>query len=680
MEPWPVFICYRQSDGMEAAEPIYELLRDQPVRGTVEEAGEDGEHGKSVEARLDVYFDQAAPGVGDWTSVHEPYLKRCRAMIVVCTPGAKLVEGDGDWVHKEIDWWIENRPWAPILIDPLGAGDRYVPGAISDKWPNAQRIEIIAREWDALAEDRRKALEDRTRDRLIGGIASSARTFYRDELEQEQRRAAELQGALETQRRTSGILRIALVATIVLLVGALGAGIFAYSQQRLAEQRGSELATALRDAQVASVRFQLVSAQHMLATDRPVEAAIGALDLVDLIDRLRAEGADVEADRGAIDAVLYGALDQAAPAPTCRGGFVQIRDIAFSPDGEYLLAASGDGNAYLWRSATCELVRTMAHDDIVSQVAWAPDGASYLTASWDRSAVLHDTMTGETLQKLVLDEGRFLDVAIAPDGRTLATASSDGALEVWDIASGKATHLVANDAGRPKKVLFSPDGKLLLEMTGERTTPLWDYTARKMRLVIDGHERAVVTGRFFRDGTRLLTGSGDGSGRLFDTASGVEIARFGKRSRGVTVADIAPDGERVLLASEKTLEIWTIDPPEATVQMTGEDDIVKAEFLADHMIVVGDNDGYVSILDPDTRVRYLGVKGDAFTSQLYTVSAGRTHLAIVVSDGQVRIQRILTDPTAAQELLCGTVMPAYEARDGKPEIVERLKSRCAPAF
>ena len=36
----------------------------------------------------DVYFDQAALGVEDWAAVQEPYLKKARAIIVVCTPGS----------------------------------------------------------------------------------------------------------------------------------------------------------------------------------------------------------------------------------------------------------------------------------------------------------------------------------------------------------------------------------------------------------------------------------------------------------------------------------------------------------------------------------------------------------------------------------------------------------------
>ena len=38
---------------------------------------------------LDVYYDQTAPAVADWTKVHQPALERARAMLIVCTPGLR---------------------------------------------------------------------------------------------------------------------------------------------------------------------------------------------------------------------------------------------------------------------------------------------------------------------------------------------------------------------------------------------------------------------------------------------------------------------------------------------------------------------------------------------------------------------------------------------------------------
>ena len=78
LELWPIFICYRQVDGLTAARRLHELLDKSEVTGP-----------KGERILLDVYLDQTMPAVADWREIHRPYLERARALIVVCTPGAK---------------------------------------------------------------------------------------------------------------------------------------------------------------------------------------------------------------------------------------------------------------------------------------------------------------------------------------------------------------------------------------------------------------------------------------------------------------------------------------------------------------------------------------------------------------------------------------------------------------
>jgi hypothetical protein len=252
MTNWPIFICYRQSDGTLAAERIYSLLQHQSV--PIEMETSDGRESP----RLDVYFDQAAPGVGDWTSVHEPYLKRARAIIIICTPGAKLNEGSEDWVHREIDWWLEQREMSPILIDPLGEGTRYVPEGISSRWPNAQRIKLIEKDWDGLNTTEKSNLEKRVREQILGAIVPSGEGFYRQELEQEKARANRL------RRIRRGAIAIA-TAFVFLSVIA----VWIYNLKMVADEAAMEAVAARQSAESAATeaieaRNQAVAAQQLV--------------------------------------------------------------------------------------------------------------------------------------------------------------------------------------------------------------------------------------------------------------------------------------------------------------------------------------------------------------------------------------------------------------------------------
>lgn len=273
---WPIFICYRQADGKVAAARIFALLHERAVP-----TASDG----TAEPVLDVYFDQAAPGVGDFTTVHESFLKRARAMIIICTPGAKLHEGPDDWVQREIDWWLANREVPPILVDPLGADLRYVPDAIAKKWPNAQRIRLIEADWDRLPEADRVALDDRVRNQFLGAIVPSSDMFYRQELEQDRARTARLQR-----------VRWSLTALAAVLVLVIGAAVWIYNLRNISEAARIEAeaaraeAVAARDAEAAAKELVRARAIEGQAARALIEAGlINVLEGFEALDAYRPE-------------------------------------------------------------------------------------------------------------------------------------------------------------------------------------------------------------------------------------------------------------------------------------------------------------------------------------------------------------------------------------------------------
>jgi beta-lactamase superfamily II metal-dependent hydrolase len=182
---WPIFICYRRVDGGTAARRLHEML-DKWQTG--------GPDGQTIQ--IDAYLDETMPGIADWKAMHRPYLERSRAIVVVCTPGARIDEGPDDWVHLEINWWLEHRETAPILVDPLKEGLRYVPLQIAQRWPDIQRIPLVEEEWSRLSGAPLQEKTDAVRRLIIGAILPSGAAIYAKELEQERERAEQLRRAL----------------------------------------------------------------------------------------------------------------------------------------------------------------------------------------------------------------------------------------------------------------------------------------------------------------------------------------------------------------------------------------------------------------------------------------------------------------------------------------------------
>jgi beta-lactamase superfamily II metal-dependent hydrolase len=281
---WPIFICYRRVDGGVAARRLHEALDQWQA------VGPDGSP-----IQIDAYLDETVPGVADWRRVHRPYLEKARALVVVCTPGAKLNEGRDDWVHREIGWWLKHRTAAPILIDPLMEGLRYVPDAISDRWPEIQRIPLLEREWTALAASALEAKTATLRRQILGAIVPSGAEVYAHELEIERKRAERLRRANIRARRNQ---RAALLNERV----AKAALLDAQAAEKFSESRQLE---AHRDVD----RVRLRELEERLRTVDGTDQRLGNLrrEAAQLQEDLRRAGQDAKKSRARGLALLAGA-------------------------------------------------------------------------------------------------------------------------------------------------------------------------------------------------------------------------------------------------------------------------------------------------------------------------------------------------------------------------------------
>ena len=198
---WDVFICYRQADGGPTAEWLYNHLEGRQLLA----AG-------APSSRIRCYLDRRAAAVGDWRELNRTALEKARAMIVVCTAAAAYDHGPKDEVKAEIQWWIDNRRTAPILIDVYKSPPPYVPSPIGDRWPDAQLVNVCLEEWAKQGEAEREKLRDSAVSRVTQGIVISERQVRDEELEESRRLRKELEVALAEARTQRNVATAALLA------------------------------------------------------------------------------------------------------------------------------------------------------------------------------------------------------------------------------------------------------------------------------------------------------------------------------------------------------------------------------------------------------------------------------------------------------------------------------------
>jgi WD40 repeat protein/transcriptional regulator with XRE-family HTH domain len=235
----------------------------------------------------------------------------------------------------------------------------------------------------------------------------------------------------------------------------------------------------------------------------------------------------------------------------------EIYSTAFSPDGKYMLTGSIDNTAILWDFATGQEVYTIrGHSSSVRSVAFSPDGKYILTGSGDRTARLWDVATGIEVRSWRGHFGRVWSTAFSPDGKYVLTGSADGTAKLWDFNIGQGWTLRGH-SDELRGVAFSPDSKYVLTSSIDNTAKLWDVDTLQEVRTFSGHHELVWTATFSPDGNYILTASEDGTAKSWEAATGKEVRTFEGHTDPVYDAVFSPNGKYVLTGSaDNTAKLW----------------------------------------------------------------------------------------------------------------------------
>ncbi|HEU5102943.1 MAG TPA: NACHT domain-containing protein, partial [Roseiflexaceae bacterium] len=299
----------------------------------------------------------------------------------------------------------------------------------------------------------------------------------------------------------------------------------------------------------------------------PQQQRYGGGNLANLLAQLRGELRGVDLSGLALwqpffaglqmqDADLRGArLDGAAFSELMD----PVNDVAVSSDGQYMAAATAQGELRIWRATDLvQVAACVGHTGMVWAIAFRPGrlsgpslrrdtsgegGAVLASGSFDGTVRLWAVPTGTGLGALVGHQGYIWDVAWHPDGAALASAGEDGSVRLWDVVAG-AQHatLAPAEAGAAYALAWRPDGLALASGHADGSIRLWaaadlpglappqaepaeralSHTAvhrsqdqLQERAVLRGHSGPVWALAWSPDGATLASAGGDATIRLW---------------------------------------------------------------------------------------------------------------------------------------------------------------------
>ena len=253
---------------------------------------------------------------------------------------------------------------------------------------------------------------------------------------------------------------------------------------------------------------------------------------------------------------LWGGTVKHPPVHSIRRRWF-LGELAFSPDGETLAAASDEGLIRIWDTETGEQKSMITgHAREISGATFSPD--SRLIAGFvGRALVMWDADTGERSSKLPEIRNEASSAAFSPVGGLIALGG-DGEVHLWDLITEAPVRTLTGLTGDVGPLAFSPDGSLIAGADTSRrpVVGLWDAGTGE-RLHRFPWPRGKITSLAFSwDGHTLAIASRHGGVRLRDVRTG-ELQRNLKEFESEVVgAAFSRDGRTFAVSTVDALILW----------------------------------------------------------------------------------------------------------------------------
>jgi WD40 repeat protein/DNA-binding SARP family transcriptional activator len=271
----------------------------------------------------------------------------------------------------------------------------------------------------------------------------------------------------------------------------------------------------------------------------------------------------------------------------------ESQDLAWSPDGRYIAAASVSAGGQVWDAATGAFrFALVGHIKEVQAVAWSPDSSRLATGSVDGAATVWQIQNGgaRLLLSLAARETKsgIVGVAFSPDGTRLMAGGEDSAagVKIWDVGrSGDAEW--ANLPGPydyPDDVEFMPDGRRLAASSEWGSVTVWDLeTVHALRTIGPRRDSGASDGSVppafdvSPDGRTIAIAGIDQKVRAWDAATGTELFTIALHSDPAAV-EWSPDGTHLVTAGwdgwarifdRSGVKVRTLPPAEGCLATTG---------------------------------------------------------------------------------------------------------------
>jgi len=296
-------------------------------------------------------------------------------------------------------------------------------------------------------------------------------------------------------------------------------------------------------------------------------------------------------------------MSDGTPLLTCHGHSDWVRAITFSPVGTLLVSSSDDHTVRIWEASTGRCLNILqGHTNRVRAVAFSPNSRMIASGSHDHTVRIWEASTGHCLNILQGHTNRVRAVAFSPDSRIIASGSDDQTIRLWDTTAGHCLKILQGHSHFVRSVTFSPDKSILASGSEDQTVRLWNIDTGHCFRVLQGHTDIVRSVSFSPGGTLLASAGEDRIIRLWDAETGRCLRVLQGHSRWIWSISFNPDGCIIASGSEdQTIRLWDTESGRCLKVLQGYKNwILCIAFNSNGTLLVGGDDQNLLLWEADT--------------------------------------------------------------------------------
>lgn len=260
-------------------------------------------------------------------------------------------------------------------------------------------------------------------------------------------------------------------------------------------------------------------------------------------------------------------------------GMVSV--VSFSDDGQWIATGNSDGIVKVWETQNPRCILEVGKRVLngnVSQLAFSPDGkhlaASHVFANWVSSVPVWSVETGVSIAEFTVEKpkaksapGVFRPLCFSPDGTRLAYLSSANTISVTHLETQKHISQFNIHALRVDNLVFSPCGQFLAagirkKTDGNQTVEVhvWNVPKETLEIVTE-YDGYQVKLTYLPEGSLKVADIYKNEVVIWDTSQQEKRGTFEHRG-GAYAACFSSDGQQFAIASPRDFQVWRENTPQ----------------------------------------------------------------------------------------------------------------------